>query len=636
MKKIYLLLTVTLLIATDAITQAQNVGINSTGATPDASAMLDVSSTTKGFLAPRMLTSERTGISSPATGLIVYQTDGTPGYYYNSGTSISPVWIRISSNTGTVTSIDASGGTTGMTFSGGPITTSGSLTLGGTLAVANGGTGATSALTQGGVIYASTTTAMASTAIGTSGYLLKSNGSAAPAWLSTVPVANGGTGGTTAALARTSLGAAALGANTDITSLSGLTTDITVAQGGTGASTLTGYVKGSGTTAMTASATIPVADISGTLPVANGGTGGTTAALARTSLGVAASGANTDILSLSGLTTDITVAQGGTGVSTLTGYVKGSGATAMTASTTIPVADLSGTLPVANGGTGGTTAALARTSLGVAASGANTDILSLGGLTTDITVAQGGTGASTLTGYVKGTGTTAMTASATVPVADISGTLPVAKGGTGTATAPTQGGIVYASSASAYSSTAAGTTGQVLTSNGASAPTWSTTTYSVGDLAYGGIVFFVDDTGQHGLVCPISDTFSSYVWANAADVSTLASARGVNGGYINTLLIVSQYRSSNCAAKLCMQFYTVLNGINYGGWYLPDIDELYYMYANKAAIVAAGGTPFLSVNYWSSNENTSSTAYALNMGNGTQSSTLTKITTCPVRAIRQF
>jgi hypothetical protein len=44
---------------------------------------------------------------------------------------------------GTVTSVAASGGTTGMTFSGSPITTNGTLTLGGTLAVANGGTGAT-------------------------------------------------------------------------------------------------------------------------------------------------------------------------------------------------------------------------------------------------------------------------------------------------------------------------------------------------------------------------------------------------------------------------------------------------------------------------------------------------------------
>lgn len=48
---------------------------------------------------------------------------------------------------GTVTSVAASGGTTGLTFSGSPITTSGTLTLGGTLAVANGGTGATSAAT---------------------------------------------------------------------------------------------------------------------------------------------------------------------------------------------------------------------------------------------------------------------------------------------------------------------------------------------------------------------------------------------------------------------------------------------------------------------------------------------------------
>ena len=76
----------------------------------------------------------------------------------------------------------------------------------------------------------------------------------------------------------------------------------TVATGGTGAATLTGYVKGNGTSAMTASATIPVADLSGS----------------------------------------IGVAQGGTGATTLTGYVKGSGTSAMTASATIPFADLAG------------------------------------------------------------------------------------------------------------------------------------------------------------------------------------------------------------------------------------------------------------------------------------------------------
>ena len=51
----------------------------------------------------------------------------------------------VSTTVGTVTSVDASGGTTGLSFSGGPVTTSGTLTLAGTHAVANGGTGATDA-----------------------------------------------------------------------------------------------------------------------------------------------------------------------------------------------------------------------------------------------------------------------------------------------------------------------------------------------------------------------------------------------------------------------------------------------------------------------------------------------------------
>lgn len=69
---------------------AQGVSIGSGGETPDASALLDLNvsgiSEKKGLLIPRMTESEKLEISSPATSLLVYQTDATSGYYYYDGT----------------------------------------------------------------------------------------------------------------------------------------------------------------------------------------------------------------------------------------------------------------------------------------------------------------------------------------------------------------------------------------------------------------------------------------------------------------------------------------------------------------------------------------------------------------------
>jgi len=65
-----------------SVVSAQNVGINDDGSSPDASAVLDVKSISKGFLAPRMTAAQRNAIVSPATGLLVYQTNETAGYYY--------------------------------------------------------------------------------------------------------------------------------------------------------------------------------------------------------------------------------------------------------------------------------------------------------------------------------------------------------------------------------------------------------------------------------------------------------------------------------------------------------------------------------------------------------------------------
>jgi len=92
--------------------------------------------------------------------------------------SISQITTAIGG--GTVTSVDGSGGTTGLTLTGGAITTSGTLTLGGTLAAANGGTGQSS-YTVGDILYASSTTALTKLGIGTAGQVLKV-ASGLPSW----------------------------------------------------------------------------------------------------------------------------------------------------------------------------------------------------------------------------------------------------------------------------------------------------------------------------------------------------------------------------------------------------------------------------------------------------------------------
>ena len=80
---------------------AQTVGVNTDGNPADPSALLDVRSTDKGMLIPRMDMTARDAIASPATGLLIYQTDNTAGFYYNSGTPGSPVWTMISSSANT-------------------------------------------------------------------------------------------------------------------------------------------------------------------------------------------------------------------------------------------------------------------------------------------------------------------------------------------------------------------------------------------------------------------------------------------------------------------------------------------------------------------------------------------------------
>ena len=93
MKKFFLILLCSFCVA--MATNAQSVSVNTDGSTADASSILDVKSTTKGMLVPRMTTVQRTGIVSPANGLLVYDTNVKSFWYYN-GT----VWTNLEGSSG--------------------------------------------------------------------------------------------------------------------------------------------------------------------------------------------------------------------------------------------------------------------------------------------------------------------------------------------------------------------------------------------------------------------------------------------------------------------------------------------------------------------------------------------------------
>ena len=109
------------LLATGGLTaraQTGGVGIGTTA--PDASAALDIVSSTKGALLPRV--ADATALASPATGLLVFQTGNPAGFYYNAGTATTPNWQQLA--TGAGTAITATNGLT---------KTGSALGLGGTL-----------------------------------------------------------------------------------------------------------------------------------------------------------------------------------------------------------------------------------------------------------------------------------------------------------------------------------------------------------------------------------------------------------------------------------------------------------------------------------------------------------------------
>jgi hypothetical protein len=191
---------------------AQSMGISSSAITPDASSILEMRTTSKGLLIPRMTTAERDAITSPATGLMVFNTTSNKFNFYN-GSS----WTVLFSGTSGLNSITG---------------TSNRITIGGTAAdptvdISSGYAGQNSITTLGTITTGTWNGTIITSAYGGTGNgFTKFSGPTTSEKTFTLPDASA----------------------TILTSNAA----VTVAQGGTGVGTITGLIKGNGTSAFTA------------------------------------------------------------------------------------------------------------------------------------------------------------------------------------------------------------------------------------------------------------------------------------------------------------------------------------------------------------------------------------------------
>ena len=164
-------------------------------------------------------------------------------------------------------------------------------------------------------------------------------------------------------------------------------------------------------------------------------------------------------------------------------------------------------------------------------------------------------------------------------------------------------------------------------------------TYSIGDVVNGGVVFWLDSTGQHGLVCAFSDSATVVEWGcdgtDLPNISNVPHNGGVpvglgaeiGDGFNNTNDILTD--CSDAPAALAARFLGAQ-------WFLPSAKELNQMYVNKTTLESVPGFIAFGSYYWTSTESDTGSAWAQYLGNGSQYSHFSKGGTNIVRAVRAF
>ena len=152
--------------------------------------------------------------------------------------------------------------------------------------------------------------------------------------------------------------------------------------------------------------------------------------------------------------------------------------------------------------------------------------------------------------------------------------------------------------------------------------TVTTPPFAIGMSYGGGLVFYIDGTGSHGLIS-MATNLSTYQWG-PTPLFFGATGTAVGTGMSNTNIVVASYGLSFTAAGLCKAY----SGAGFTDWYLPSKDELDIMYTQRTLLSMSG-------NYWSSTESSANNAWIKNFSTGTGGYGL-KGNSINIRAIRSF